>query len=73
MAVINIGIDPNIHLGPLTLAWHAITIALGIVIGAVAAARWLDRHDLPTEPMYTFAALAAVPRPTLFVAAAEAG
>jgi hypothetical protein len=53
--------------------WHAITIAPGIVIGAIAAARWLDRHDRPTEPMYTFAALAAVPRPTLFVAAAEAG
>jgi hypothetical protein len=34
---------------------------------------WLERHDLPTEPMCTFAALAAVPRPTLFVAAAEAG
>jgi hypothetical protein len=24
MAIIRIGIDPNIHLGPLTLAWHGI-------------------------------------------------
>ena len=39
MAVIRIGIDPNIHLGPLTLAWHGITIALGIAIGAIAAYR----------------------------------
>ncbi|MCA1698639.1 MAG: prolipoprotein diacylglyceryl transferase, partial [Actinobacteria bacterium] len=60
MAVIRIGIDPNVHLGPITLAWHGITIALGILIGALAAARWLRQRDLPTEPMYTFGVLAAV-------------
>ena len=60
MAIIRIGIDPLIHLGPLTFAWHGITIALGIVIGALAAARWLRRRDLAAEPMYTFAGLAAV-------------
>lgn len=27
-AVITIGIDPKIHLGPLTLAWHGLTIAI---------------------------------------------
>jgi len=60
MAVITIGIDPYVHLGPITLAWHGITIALGIPIGALAAARWLHKRDLPTDPMYTFAALAGV-------------
>jgi prolipoprotein diacylglyceryltransferase len=38
--VIEIGIDPTIELGPVTLAWHGITIALGIVIGGVATARY---------------------------------
>lgn len=60
MAIIRIGIDPYLHLGPITLAWHGITIALGILIGGVAAARWLAQRKLPTEPMYTFGALAAV-------------
>ena len=33
-AVITIGIDPNIRLGPITLAWHG-TIALGVLIGGL--------------------------------------
>lgn len=60
VAVITVGIDPEIHLGPLTLAWHGITIALGIVIGAVAAGRCLRERGLNTEPMYTFGMLAAL-------------
>jgi len=59
VAVITINIDPEIHLGPLTLAWHGLTIALGILIGAVAAARWLRERGLDVEPMYTFGGLAA--------------
>ena len=38
-AVITIGIGPEIQLGPVTLAWHGITIAFGILIGGVAAGR----------------------------------
>lgn len=60
MAVITINIDPEIHLGPLTLAWHGLTIALGILIGALAAARWLRERGLDVEPMYTFGGLAAL-------------
>jgi hypothetical protein len=37
-AVITIGIDPMIHLGPITIAWHGLTIAIGIVIGGLLAA-----------------------------------
>jgi hypothetical protein len=36
VAVITIGIDPEIHLAPLTLAWHGVTIALAILIGGLA-------------------------------------
>jgi len=60
VAVITINIDPEIQLGPLTLAWHGLTIALGIVIGALAAARWLRERHLDVEPMYNFGALAAL-------------
>ena len=60
VGVITINIDPEIHLGPLTLAWHGLTIALGILIGAVVAARWLRERGLDVEPMYTFGGLAAL-------------
>jgi len=60
VGVITINIAPEFHLGPLTVAWHGITIALGILIGAAAASRWLRERDLDSEPMYNFAALAAL-------------
>lgn len=60
MAVITINIDPEIQLGPLTLAWHGLTIAMGILIGALVAGRWLRERGLDVEPMYNFGALAAV-------------
>ena len=59
-AVITINIDPELQLGPLTLAWHGLTIALGIGIGAFLAARWLRERDMDPEPMYNFAMLAVV-------------
>jgi len=58
--VITIHIDPEIHLGPLTLAWHGLTIAMGIIAGAVVAARWLRERGMDVEPMYNFAGLAAL-------------
>ena len=60
MAVITININPEIQLGPLTLAWHGLTIALGILAGALMAARWLRERDLHVDQMYNFATLAAV-------------
>jgi len=53
-------IDPEVHLGPLTLAWHGITIALGFLLGGVVAARWLRRHGLDVEPLYQLIAIAAI-------------
>lgn len=53
LSVITIGIDPTIELGPLTLAWHGITIALGILIGGVAASHEARGRGLDTAPLYT--------------------
>jgi hypothetical protein len=33
-----IGIDPTIEVGPVEVAWHGLTIAIGIVIGGIAVA-----------------------------------
>ncbi len=57
IAVITIGIPPEIHLGPLTLAWHGITIAVGIFVGGLAASRWLRSREMDVEPLYTIAFL----------------
>lgn len=59
-AVITIGIDPFIHVGPLTIAWHGLTVAIGVVLGALVVARWIRHGNLPAEPLYTIGALVAV-------------
>lgn len=60
MGAITISIAPEFQIGPLTVAWHGLTIALGIILGAVAAGRWLRERGLDVEPMYTFGGLAAL-------------
>jgi phosphatidylglycerol---prolipoprotein diacylglyceryl transferase len=52
LAVITIGTDPKIHLGPVTIAWHGLTIAIGILVGGFAAARYLHERELDVEPLY---------------------
>ena len=59
LAVITIGIDPEIGLGPVKLAWHGLTIAAGIALGAVVAGRWARRRGMDTDPLFTMAALVA--------------
>ncbi len=59
-AVIRIGIGPDIHLGPVTLAWHGLTIAAGIFIGSLAGRRWLRERRLDIEPLYTLGMLLAL-------------
>jgi phosphatidylglycerol:prolipoprotein diacylglycerol transferase len=51
-AVITIGIDPTIELGPITLAWHGLTIAIGILIGGLAVAHDARRRGLDPERIY---------------------
>jgi phosphatidylglycerol:prolipoprotein diacylglycerol transferase len=53
LSVITIGVDPTIELGPLTLAWHGMTIGLGILVGALAAGVEARRRGLDTAPLYT--------------------
>lgn len=60
LATITIGIDPTIELGPLTLAWHGIMVAVGIGIGAWVASRVAAQLGLDPEPVQVFAALALV-------------
>lgn len=60
LSTITIGIDPTIEIGPVTLAWHGITIALGILIGGVVAAREARRRGLEPEPLYTIGMILVV-------------
>ena len=53
LATITVGIDPTIELGPLTLAWHGLTIAIGIVAGGLVAGREARRRGLDPEPLQT--------------------
>jgi phosphatidylglycerol---prolipoprotein diacylglyceryl transferase len=49
--VITVGIDPFVHVGPVTLAWHGMTIAIGILIGGLLAAREARARGLDVEPL----------------------
>jgi phosphatidylglycerol:prolipoprotein diacylglycerol transferase len=59
-AVITIGIDPEVDLGPLTLSWHGLTIAIGVLAGGVAAARYLRERDLDVDPLYIIGAVLVI-------------
>lgn len=59
-AVITIHIDPFIRLGPVTVAWHGLTVAIGVVLGSLLAARSARQRGLPTEPMYAIGVIVAV-------------
>lgn len=50
-----IGIDPTIELGPVTLAWHGLTIAIGLVVAFVVTRSEAKRRDLAREPLDTIA------------------
>lgn len=59
-SVITIGIAPEIHFGPVTLAWHGITIAIGIFVGALAARRYARERGLAVDPLVNVTLLLAV-------------
>ena len=60
VAVITIGIDPTIEIGPLTIAWHGLMIGIGIVAGAVVAARYARERGWSADPLYGICTIAAV-------------
>jgi phosphatidylglycerol:prolipoprotein diacylglycerol transferase len=51
-SVITIGIDPTIEFGPFTIAWHGLMIAVGILIGGLAAAYDARRRGLDPQRLY---------------------
>ena len=51
-SVITIGIDPTIELGPFTIAWHGLMIAVGILVGGAAVAYAARRRGLDPERVY---------------------
>ena len=55
LSVITIGIDPTIEVGPITVAWHGLMIAVGIVVGGLAAAYDARRRGLDPERLYPVA------------------
>jgi phosphatidylglycerol:prolipoprotein diacylglycerol transferase len=59
-ATITIGIDPYIDLGPITLAWHGLTIAIGMVVGGLAAAYDARRRGLEPERLYAIGMIVVV-------------
>jgi len=48
-AVITLDADPELQVGPLTLAWHGIGIAAGIGVGWLIAGRYAKRRELDRE------------------------
>jgi len=60
LTVITIGIDPEIQLGPVTIAWHGLTIAIGILVGFACAARWVRSRGLDPDPLFALTGLIAI-------------
>jgi phosphatidylglycerol:prolipoprotein diacylglycerol transferase len=60
VSVITIRIGPVIHLGPVTIAWHGLTIAIGILVGAIVAGRLARRRGLDSDPLYAISGLVVV-------------
>ena len=60
LGAITIGIDPELHLGPVTLAWHGLTIAIGIGLGTLVAVRYARSRDLDADQVQTLVFLIVV-------------
>lgn len=58
--MITIGISPTIDIGPLTLAWHGLMIAVGILVGSWVVARYLRERGLSTDPLWTLTVILTV-------------
>ncbi len=59
-AVIRIGIDPNIHLGPLHLTWHGLMIAVGVAAGGWLATVYARERGLDRERVVDLIVVVAV-------------
>ena len=59
-AVITINLDPMIHIGPLTVAWHGLTTALGLVAGGWLAMRFGRERGLAQSRIVDLLVLIAI-------------
>lgn len=59
-AAISIGIDPEIHLGPVMVTWHGLMTVLGIVAGTWLALVYGRERDLKTERIIDLAVIVAI-------------
>lgn len=60
LSTITVGIDPTIDIGPVTLAWHGLTIAIGILVGGIVAGFEARRRGLDREPLYAIGTILVV-------------
>lgn len=61
LLVIEVGIDPTVELGPVTLAWHGIMIAVGLVVAGLVAARPFARDNgLSLDELFNVVIVVAV-------------
>ncbi|MGH2954220.1 MAG: prolipoprotein diacylglyceryl transferase [Solirubrobacterales bacterium] len=60
MATITITIDPEITLGPLTVTWHGLMIAVGVVAGGWMATVYARERGLERERVVDLIAIVAV-------------
>jgi phosphatidylglycerol---prolipoprotein diacylglyceryl transferase len=47
VGVIKIGIDPVVHLGPLSIHWYGVGYAVAILVGLQVALPYAERHGIP--------------------------
>lgn len=60
LAIITIGIDPEISLGSLTLTWHGLMIAVGVIAGGWLALRYARERELHPDEVFNLVAIIAV-------------
>src|SRR6266571_3694816 len=60
LATITINVDPSFHLGPVTVAWHGLMIAVGIVVGGWLAMRYAEELGLSRDTVFNLIAILAL-------------
>lgn len=58
--MITINIDPMLEIGPVTIAWHGLTVAIGLVIGGLLAIRVAGERGLDKDQTLNLVLLIAV-------------
>lgn len=51
LAAIKLDVDPMIDIGPLTLSWHGLATAVGLLVGSGVAVRYAKRRGLEADPL----------------------